>query len=113
MLGIIAVLLSMIGSYFVLDSPNTNSLVELEAKGLSIELERVINGDTIIFNQNGESQKIRLFLMNTSESTIAKTGATQLFGKESKECLSDYLMGKNELLDMNLLKKKKINMDVH
>lgn len=96
--GIIAILVAMVGGYVVSDSPTTNSSVELKDKGLAIELERVIDGDTIVFNKSGEIKKMRLLLIDTPESNTTKTGSAQPFGIEAKEFLTNYLVGKELMI---------------
>lgn len=96
--ALIALLIALTGGYVVSDSStnsSTNSSVGVEEQKVMIELERVIDGDTIVYTENGESKKMRLLLIDTPESTTAKTGTIQPFGKESKEFLTDYLVGKN------------------
>ncbi|MCA9765072.1 MAG: thermonuclease family protein [Carnobacterium sp.] len=96
--ALIALLIALTGGYVVSDSStnsSTNSSVGVEEQKVMIELERVIDGDTIVYTENGESKKMRLLLIDTPESTTAKSGTIQPFGKESKEFLTDYLVGKN------------------
>ena len=96
--GIIAIFIALAGGYAVTDS-STFLSEELKDKELVIELERVIDGDTIVFNENGESKKMRLLLIDTPESSKTKTGSVQPFGKESKEYLADYLEEKKLTLE--------------
>lgn len=96
--GIIAIFIALAGGYAVTDS-STFLSEELKDKELVIELERVIDGDTIVFNENGESKKMRLLLIDTPESSKTKTGSVQPFGKESKEYLADYLKEKKLTLE--------------
>ena len=93
--GIIAIIVALVGGYVVSDSPTTNSSIELKDKGSAIELERVVDGDTIVFNKSGKSEKMRLLLIDTPESNTTKTGSAQPFGIEAKEFLTDYLVGKD------------------
>lgn len=97
--GIIALLIASAGGYVVSDYSTGNSYSEIEDKEVAIELTRVIDGDTIEFNRNGENKKMRLLLIDTPESTTTKTGSAQPFGKESKEFLSEYLVGKKLSLE--------------
>ncbi|WP_414839966.1 thermonuclease family protein [Carnobacterium sp. TMP28] len=103
--ALIALLIALTGGYVVSDS-STNSSIGVEEQKVTIELERVIDGDTIVYNENGESKKMRLLLIDTPESTTAKTGTIQPFGKESKEFLTDYLVGKNLSLEYEKTKEQ-------
>lgn len=97
--GIVALLIALTGGYIAQDYTSTDSQVEIEQKQISIDLERVIDGDTIVFDKDGQSQKMRLILIDTPESSTTKTGAIQPYGNEAKEFLSQYLIGKKLTLE--------------
>lgn len=79
------------------DKSNTaQSTTQNTAKGnrVSVELERVVDGDTIIMKDQGERKRMRLLLIDTPESNTKKTGSVQPYGVEAKKFLTDYLKGK-------------------
>jgi micrococcal nuclease len=104
--AIFALFIALAGGYTLLDFPTIIPSEKLEDKGLMVELERVIDGDTIVFNKNGKSGKMRLLLIDTPESTTNKTGEIQPYGKEAKEFLSDYLVGKKLTLEYEPTKEQ-------
>ncbi|SEK29328.1 micrococcal nuclease [Carnobacterium iners] len=104
--SILALLIALTGGYAISDSSTKNSSTGVENQKLAIELERVIDGDTIVFNENGESKKMRLLLIDTPESTTTKTDKVQPFGKESKEFLTDFLTGKNLSVEYEVTQKQ-------
>lgn len=90
--GIIALILFFTGS-FVIEQENEPSST-LTKNQLAVELVRTIDGDTIVYNENGEEKKLRLLLVDTPESSTTKTGSAQPYGVEAKEFLADYLKEK-------------------
>ncbi|MEG1370611.1 MAG: thermonuclease family protein, partial [Carnobacterium sp.] len=93
MSGIGALVVLLIGTFFVADNQQITEPAK-DTQRIAIELERVVDGDTIIMKENGERKRMRLLLIDTPESNTNKTGKTQPFGKEAKEFLTDYLKGK-------------------
>ncbi len=57
----------------------------------AVELVRVIDGDTIVYQKNDQNYTLRLLLVDTPESSTTKTGEAQPFGLEAKEYLKDIL----------------------
>ena len=103
---IFALIIVLVGGYTVVDFPTIFPSEKLEDEGLPIELERVIDGDTILFSKNGKIEKMRLLLIDTPESTKTKTGKIQPYGKEAKKFLSDYLVGKKLTLEYEPTKEQ-------
>ena len=91
--GIGALVVLLIGTFFVAENQQITEPAK-DTQRIAIELERVVDGDTIIMKENGERKRMRLLLIDTPESNTNKTGKTQPFGKEAKEFLTDYLKGK-------------------
>lgn len=104
---IFALLIFLVGGYTVVDFPTTSPLEKAKNESLSIELEKVIDGDTILFSKNGKTEKMRLLLIDTPESTTTKTGNIQPYGKEAKKFLSDYLVEKKLTLEYEPTKEQK------
>lgn len=48
------------------------------------EVERVVDGDTLILKMNGQSQRIRLVGINTPESMAVNGRVVECFGQEAK-----------------------------
>jgi len=90
--GIIALILFFTGSYVIDQEEEKSSTVTNDQT--SIELKRVIDGDTIVFIENDKEKRLRLLLIDTPESSTTKTGFAQPYGVEAKEFLTDYLKGK-------------------
>ncbi|MEG0443321.1 MAG: thermonuclease family protein [Carnobacterium sp.] len=93
--GIIALLIAGIGNYVINEEPSLPYSGQSVENQLSVELERVIDGDTLVFSDGSQEQKLRLLLIDTPESSRTKTGSSQPYGKEAKEFLTTYLEGKN------------------
>jgi micrococcal nuclease len=91
--GLVALVLSISGLYIIDQDKETTSTLKTEQ--IAIELIRTIDGDTIVFNENGAEKKLRLLLIDTPESSKTKTGSTQPYGIEAKEFLTNYLKEKN------------------
>lgn len=91
--SIVTIILIGIGAFFVTDDEQTKGPSE-DTKRTAVELERVVDGDTIIMREEGERKRMRLLLVDTPESNTQKTGKAQPFGKEAKEFLTEYLKGK-------------------
>ncbi|WP_407372422.1 thermonuclease family protein [Carnobacterium sp.] len=90
--GIIALILFFTGSFVIEQQQETpNTLAEDQT---AVELVRTIDGDTIVFTEDGEEKKLRLLLIDTPESSTTKTGSAQPYGKEAKDFLKNYLDGK-------------------
>src|SRR5699024_1832809 len=56
---------------------------------VTADFERVVDGDTIIVNLNGEEESIRLLLIDTPES-VHPGEPTQPYGEESSEFAEEY-----------------------
>lgn len=56
---------------------------------VTADFERVVDGDTIIVNLNGEEESIRLLLIDTPES-VHPDEPTQPYGEESSEFAEEY-----------------------
>lgn len=91
--GIIALILFFTGSFVIDQQQETPSTVA--ENQTAIELVRTIDGDTIVFAEDGEEKKLRLLLIDTPENSTTKTGSAQPYGKEAKDFLTNYLEGKN------------------
>lgn len=91
--GLAALVLSVSGLYIIDQDKETTSTLKTEQ--IAIELVRTIDGDTIVFNENGAEKKLRLLLIDTPESSKTKTGSAQPYGIEAKEFLANYLKKKN------------------
>lgn len=91
--GLIALILFFTGFYTIEQDKETTATLKTDQ--IAIELVRTIDGDTIVFNEDGEEKKLRLLLIDTPESSKTKTGSAQPYGVEAKDYLTDYLKGKN------------------
>ena len=90
--GIIALILFFTGSFVIEKKQETPGTLTQDQT--AIELVRTIDGDTIVFTEDGEEKKLRLLLIDTPESSTTKTGSAQPYGKEAKDFLTNYLEGK-------------------
>ncbi|MER2174762.1 MAG: thermonuclease family protein [Carnobacterium sp.] len=90
--GIIALILLFTGSFVIEKKQETPGTLTQDQT--AIELVRTIDGDTIVFTEDGEEKKLRLLLIDTPESSTTKTGSAQLYGTEAKAFLTNYLEGK-------------------
>lgn len=91
--GLVVFVLSVTGLYTIEQDEETTTTLKTEQ--IAIELVRTIDGDTIVFNENGEEKRLRLLLIDTPESSKTKTGSAQPYGVEAKEFLTNYLKEKN------------------
>lgn len=90
--GIIALILFFTGSYVIEQEEEKSTTVTNDQ--VAVELERVIDGDTIVITENNEEKKLRLLLIDTPESSTTKTGSAQPYGVEAKNFLKNFLKGK-------------------
>lgn len=69
-----------------LKSENSSEEVKKEKNKFNgvYEVERVVDGDTVILNMNGKSQRVRLVGINTPESMAVNGRVVECFGKEAK-----------------------------
>ena len=91
--GITALILFFTGLYTIEQNEKTTSTLSKDQ--IAIELVRIIDGDTLVFNTDGDEKRLRLLLIDTPESSTTKTGSAQPYGVEAKDFLTNYLKGEN------------------
>ncbi|MGX7393851.1 thermonuclease family protein [Carnobacterium mobile] len=104
--GIVVILLILTGNYVVMDTAKETPSEHQADNRASIEVQRVIDGDTIVFKEAGQEYKMRLLLIDTPESSTTKTGSVQPYGKEAKEFLINYLKGKTLTIEYEPTQKR-------
>jgi micrococcal nuclease len=90
----------MLVAFILLFSITGCSLVESEGSGdkIQVELDQAIDGDTLSVFLDGESENIRLLLIDTPETSHPRLGK-QPFGQEAKEFTKN-LVEQAEILEI-------------
>ena len=66
-----------------------------------VTVTRVVDGDTIVVNRNGQEQKLRMILVDTSE-TVHPNKPVQYYGKEASNFTKSQLTGKTVYLQKDV-----------
>ncbi|MDO8728733.1 MAG: thermonuclease family protein [bacterium] len=78
--------------------PSIASVVVTSQPRQSYEVMRVVDGDTIDININGQTERLRLIGINTPE-TVDPRKPVECFGKEASEKARSILSGKRIVLE--------------
>jgi micrococcal nuclease len=82
------------GSSVTVSEPNPDNLQTNLLAERTVPVERVVDGDTFAYLNNGEEQKVRLLGVNTPE-TVDPRRTVECFGKEASAIAKEMLTGKS------------------
>jgi endonuclease YncB( thermonuclease family) len=83
-----------------------NQIIEQEEIDNTYEVTRVVDGDTIEIDYNGEKRKVRLIGINTPES-VKPNSPIEEYGKEASDFTKEKLTDKMISLEFDIQKEDK------